>query len=103
MREVNQIVLRGEKRLQRVETDIIEVHQVDGLNEICIVLYKCIGIVLHKWLSTGLNHGIEIRCRIRLVSLNCLSGIVLLISRSMVIHAMMIRLIGGIDRVGRQG
>ena len=99
--EIEKIVLRGEERLQRIESDIVEIHQIDRLNQIGVVLDECVGIVLYKGLLSGLNDGVEIGIDVRLMSVNRLSSVVLLIGRTMIIHVLMANLIARVDRVRR--
>jgi hypothetical protein len=70
------------------------------LNEVRIVLHESI---LHEGLCRCLNNGVEIRRNIRLMAVHDLTGIVLLIDRTMIIHVLMRHLIRCIDRVTGQG
>lgn len=84
--------------MQRIETDVIEVHQIDRLDQIGVVLDECIGIVLYKGLLSRLNDGVEIGIDIRLMSMNDLAAVVLLIRRPVVIHLLMADLIARVRR-----
>ena len=66
-------------------------------------MHESIGIILHKRLCRCLNDGVEIRRNIRLLAVHDLTGIVLLVDRTMISHVMMRHLIRCVDRISGQG
>ena len=96
-RQIDDIVLGREERLKGIQTDIVEIDQVDRLDQIGVVLYERVGIVLYEGLSGTLNHCVEIRGDIRLIAVNRLSAVVLLVGRTMIIYMLMVNLIGCVD------